>query len=206
MQNSFGQVLHRLRHELGLFQAVVAQQLGTTQRHVSFLETGRSQPSRTMLGRLVTDLNLSAGQRASLFEASGFRNPYKQRNFGSTEVAQTLDMIENRLLAHWPFPAFVLDADWTILRLNRPAQAMFGAFRDPESGELNAFSIFLSDRFRDLVENWEEASTSLYFRLQTAPCIRRGSGKGSRRRERAACSTISARPSPRPATSRSTCR
>ena len=63
MQNSFGQVLHRLRHELGLFQAVVAQQLGTTQRHVSFLETGRSQPSRTMLGRLVTDLNLSAGQR-----------------------------------------------------------------------------------------------------------------------------------------------
>jgi transcriptional regulator with XRE-family HTH domain len=167
-QTTFGPALRRLRRELGLSQAAVAQQLGTTQRHVSFLETGRSQPSRTMLGRLVTDLSLSAGQRASLFEASGFRNPYKQRNFGSAEVAQTLDMIEHRLLAHWPFPAFVMDADWTILRLNRAAEAMFGTFRDPENGELNVFAIFLSDRFRDLVENWEEASTSLYFRLQTA--------------------------------------
>jgi transcriptional regulator with XRE-family HTH domain len=168
MMATFGPVLNNLRHELGLSQSAIAARLGTTQRHVSFLETGRSQPSRAMLGRLVTDLNLSAGQRAALFAASGLRNPYKRRDFSSAEVAETLDMIEHRLLAHWPFPAFVLDADWTILRLNRAAEAMFGGFRTAENGELNVFSIFLSDQFRDLVENWEEASTSLYFRLQTA--------------------------------------
>lgn len=98
MTDTFGPVLSSLRHELGLSQSAIAARLGTTQRHVSFLETGRSQPSRAMLGRLVTDLNLSAGQRAALFAASNLRNPYKRRDFSSTEVAETLDMIEHRLL------------------------------------------------------------------------------------------------------------
>lgn len=168
MSNTFGPALQNLRQELGLSQSALADRLSTTQRHVSFLETGRSQPGRAMLGRLVTGLDLNAAQRASLFEVSGFRNPYKRRDFGSVEVAETLDMIEHRLLAHWPFPGFVLDADWTILRMNKPAAAMVSPFQDQLSGETNMFSIFLSEQFRGQVENWEEASTTLYFRMQTA--------------------------------------
>jgi len=168
MSTSFGSTLNTLRRELGLSQAALADKLRTTQRHVSFLETGRSQPGRAMLGRLVTDLGVNAAQRANLFAASGFHNPYKKRTLSSAEVSQTLDMIEKRLLAHWPFPAFVLDTDWNVLRANSQAQAMFAPFGALADGSLNVFTLFLSAAFRQIVDNWQEASTSLYFRLQAA--------------------------------------
>jgi len=171
MQNSFGNALKSIRHELGLSQSGVAISLGSTQRHVSFLETGRSQPGRAMLGRLVTELGLNAAQRANLFAASGFHNPYKKRTLRSDEVAETLDMIENRVLAHWPFPAFVLDAEWNVLRSNPPAQAMFAPFINETSEKLNVLSVFLSDQFRGMVVNWKQASTALYFRLQAAAAL-----------------------------------
>lgn len=168
MPSEFGIVLKHLRQELRISQADLAGTISSTQRHVSFMETGRSLPTRIMIGRLATELNLNAGQRASLFDASGFRNPYKRRTFTSTEVTEVLDMIEVRMLSHWPFPAWVMDAEWTVFRMNKPATAMFAPFMDPKTEQLNIFSLFLSKNFQAMIENWEEASLSLYFRLQSA--------------------------------------
>jgi transcriptional regulator with XRE-family HTH domain len=168
MSNDFGNALGNLRRELGWSQAKFADELNSTQRHISFLETGRSQPSRQMIGRLVTDLNLSAGQRASLFDASGYRNPYKRRSFSSQEVTEALDMIEFRVLKNWPFPAFVMDADWTVLRMNNAAKGLLAAYADPVTGRINMFSVFLSDMFRQQVDNWADVSSTVYYRLQSA--------------------------------------
>ncbi|MDH5799142.1 MAG: helix-turn-helix transcriptional regulator [Paracoccaceae bacterium] len=176
MTTQFGTALRHLRRELGLSQAALALQVGTTQRHVSFMETGRSRPGQQMLGRLATELNLNAGQRAALFDASDYRNPYKRRAFDSDEVTEALDMIEHRILRHWPFPAFALDSEWTFLRMNAPAKKMFAPFRDPESGKVNFFSLILSDAFRSLIVNFDEVLPTFYFRLQAAaahsPAIR----------------------------------
>ena len=129
-----------------------------------------------MRGRLATELNLNAGQRGALFEASDYRNPYKRRDFGSAEVAETLDMIEMRILRHWPFPAFVLDSAWSFLRMNGPAEKMFGPFRDADTGQINFFTLILSDTFRERIVNFEEVLPTFYFRLQAAsahsPAIR----------------------------------
>lgn len=170
--NKFGTALKRLRNELGKSQAALAADIGTTQRHVSFLETGRSQPSRTMLARISADLSLGAGQRAALFDASGFQNPYPARDLNSDEVAETLNMIEQRILANWPFPAFVLSDSWDVLRMNGPARSMIGpivAMYPMETNRnTNLLALLLSDPFRALIANWEEASAGLYFRLQAA--------------------------------------
>lgn len=168
MSQKFGTVLKLLRKELHISQIDLAETLTSTQRHISFLETGKTVPTRAMLSRLTTQLSLNAGQRASLFDASGFRNPFKRRDFSSEEVSNALDLMEQRLLAHWPFPAWVMDSQWTILRMNRSAKVFFTPFMDIETGHLNVFSLFLSDEFRSMVENWSEASLSLYFRLQSA--------------------------------------
>lgn len=168
MKTPFGHYLKQMRVELGLSQVELAQTIGSTQRHISFLETGRSQPTRSMLGRFVSELELNSAQRAALFDASGFHNPYKQRAFASKDVVNALDMIEKRVLGNWPFPAFVLDREWTVLRLNKAAQSMFKTMLDPSDGPLNMFDLFLGDTFRNSIENWEEASTTLYYRLQTA--------------------------------------
>lgn len=162
---NFGPVLKSVRMQYGLSQGQLAGKIGSTQRHVSFLETGRSQPTRSMIGRLTTELGLSAGQRAALFDASGFTNPYPRRDFSDAEIVQTLDMLEARVLAHWPFPAFVLSADWTILRLNAAAKAMFAPFLPPDNTAPNMLMMLISPEFLTLISNWEEASTALYFRL-----------------------------------------
>lgn len=165
MTSNFGSYLKQLRSDLGLSQSDLAQTLSSTQRHISFLETGRSQPTRSMLGRLATDLALNAAQRASLFEASGFHNPYKQRQFASQEVTDALDMVETRVLKNWPFPAFVLDSEWTILRTNSSAKVMLQSMGDNPN---NMFDLILSADFRKQVVNWDEASAPFYYRLQSA--------------------------------------
>ncbi len=161
---SFGANLKSLRNDLGLSQEALASALGSTQRHVSFLETGRSSPSQAMIGRLATELQLSAAQRATLFESSGYTNPYRRRDFTSTEVIETLDMLEHRVLAHWPFPGMVMDADWNVLRMNAPAAALFGMV----GNITNMLELFLSPDFTKHIENWEECSSAFYFRLQSA--------------------------------------
>lgn len=161
---SFGNTLKQLRSDLGLSQEALATNLGSTQRHISFLETGRSAPTHAMIGRMATELSLSAAQRAALFDASGHPNPYRRRDFTSHEVIETLDMIEHRILKHWPFPAFVMDADWNVLRMNNPAKLMLA----PTGNAPNMLEFFLSPEFAERIENWEEASTAFYFRMQSA--------------------------------------
>jgi transcriptional regulator with XRE-family HTH domain len=158
----FGPALRAVRAELGLTQEALAHAIGTTQRHLSFLETGRSTPTRDMLGRIVAGLSLSAAQRAALFQASGFRSPYPARTLDSAELQATLDLMSNQVLRHWPFPAFVVDRDWNFLRWNAPGGRMIAAFGDAS----NMHALFLSPAFRAAVTNWEEASGSFYTRIQ----------------------------------------
>ncbi|MFK7927046.1 MAG: helix-turn-helix domain-containing protein [Myxococcota bacterium] len=158
----FGLTLRSIRTDLGLSQEAVALAVGTTQRHLSFLETGRSAPTRAMLGRLVAGLELTAAHRATLFEASGFRSPYPRRQLEGEELQDVLDLMARQVLHHWPFPAFVVDRDWNFLRTNAPAHAMLAAF----GGFRNMHEMFLSPGFAAVVTNWEQASGSFYTRIQ----------------------------------------
>lgn len=159
---NFGRTLRSIRVELGLTQEAVAHAVGSTQRHLSFLENGRSAPSRAMLGRLVAGLTLSAAQRALLFAASGFHNPYPTRALDGEELQAVLDLMGKQVLRHWPFPAFVVDRDWNMLRANGPGAEMTAAF----GGAVNMYALFLSPAFSQVVTNWEQASGSFYTRIQ----------------------------------------
>jgi transcriptional regulator with XRE-family HTH domain len=159
---AFGEALRAVRRELGLSQESVAHAVGTTQRHLSFLETGRSEPTRAMLGRLVASLDLTAAHRASLFAASGFHNPYPARALDGEALQALLDLMAQQVLRHWPFPAFVVDRDWNFLRTNDPAAQMIASF----GGVTNMHALFLSPAFSALVTNWEQASGSFYTRIQ----------------------------------------
>lgn len=162
LEARFGRTLRTLRGELGLTQEAMAHAIGTTQRHLSFLETGRSSPTRSMLGRIVATVPLSAAQRASLFDASGFRNPYPARALEDAEVQATLDLMSQQVLRHWPFPGFVVDRDWNFLRTNQAGDRMIAGF----GGVTNMYTLFLSEEFRAVVTNWKEASGSFYTRIQ----------------------------------------
>ncbi len=164
---SFGTALKDVRNALGLSQAEAASRIGTTQRHLSFLETGRSMPGRTMLARMATEWPLSHGQRAMLYEASGFASPIRRRGRSDVEVAATLDMMQHHVLANWPFPGFVLDAGWNVLRMNGPGRAMLMTLTGAADG-FNMFEVFLSPQVRAMITNWDKAASTIYFRIQKA--------------------------------------
>lgn len=164
----FGAILKDIRHSLGISQSDLAHVLGSTQRHVSFLETGRSHPTAGFVTRICRELKLSVAQRANLYFTSGHIGPYTAHDPASDEVTAALDMIEARLLDHWPFPGLVLDARWNVLRANGPFRTLFAPFIGDGNAEPNLLEVFLSPQFRGLVTNWNEAVGILYFRLQAA--------------------------------------
>lgn len=164
--SEFGHIMREIRESLGMSQATCAARIGSTQRHISFLETGRSAPSATFLGRICKELELSVAQRRNLFDSAGHTNPYPRRDPQSKDIQQTLDMLENRVLRNWPFPAMVLDGNWTILRKNKPFDTIFGPIIGDKNTPTNLFDILLHDTFVSMIENWDEAISVLYFRLQ----------------------------------------
>lgn len=162
---AFGHFLKSLRREIGLSQVEFAARLGSTQRHLSFLETGRAQPGHPMIQRIEREFTLPISKRLVLYEAAGFTSPYKRRNFDSEEVREALDLIENRLLRHWPFPGFVLDRKWNILRANIQGHGFLANTIPETNAAPNLFRIFASKTFRERILNWDEVAPILATRL-----------------------------------------
>jgi transcriptional regulator with XRE-family HTH domain len=169
MMTEFGRVLRDMRGARGLSQAELALQLGTTQRHLSFVETGRSAPTAYFVTRLCRELDVSLAQRSNLFAAAGLPQAYPRRDPASAEVTEALDTIDRHILAHWPFPALVMDPAWTILRSNAPFHRVFAPFL-PAQGNAphNLGQIMMQPDFRAMILNWPEVAELFYYRLQLA--------------------------------------
>lgn len=163
----FGKALAAKRKAQGISQLRLASLARTTQRHVSFLETERARPTREMVMRLSEALAIAPARRADLFQAAGFVSPYKKRQFSDAEISATLSLIEERILANWPFGAFALTPTWDILLANEPGAALLGTSRETiKTGQVNFFDVLLSPAFRARVRNWDECAATIYARMR----------------------------------------
>jgi len=163
--NSFGQILSTQRKSRGVSQHRLANEIETTQRHLSFLETGRSRPSREMIIRLSEAMKLPHNQRGELFTAAGFTSPYKTRNLDSRSIRQTIELLEKYVLSNWPYPGLIMDPEMNILSFNKSAKTLF-MLPDITNGTVNIYDVLLSNGFMDRVQNWEELSWAVYLRLR----------------------------------------
>ncbi|MDP1618198.1 helix-turn-helix domain-containing protein [Phenylobacterium sp.] len=155
----FPAMLGRLRRARGLSQLGLALAAEVSQRHVSFLETGRTRPSREMVGRLAAALDLALKDENALLLAAGFAPAHGEHAFGDEAAAMVRRVTELALAAHAPFPAFAVDRAWRPLSANGPALALFGALiseggLDPAVSLLRAAAT--SEAFRGAVANWSQ--------------------------------------------------
>lgn len=97
-------------------QADLAHAAGTSTRHLSCLETGRSQPSRQMIARLAEYLDLALRDQNMLLLAAGFSPAFQERLLTELEAAK--DAIDSVLRAHKPYPAFAVDWHWNVVLSN----------------------------------------------------------------------------------------
>src|ERR1700758_4105497 len=109
---SVGPQIRSWRQTRGLSQFELASRAGFSVRHVSFIETGRSQPSREAVLALGEVLGLSLRARNCLLEAAGFARVYRETPLSADEMAHMRGMLQFILDRHLPYAAVVLDRYW----------------------------------------------------------------------------------------------
>jgi transcriptional regulator with XRE-family HTH domain len=114
-----GALLREWRERRRLSQLDLSCDAGISTRHLSFLETGRAQPSREMLLHLAEELKVPLRARNALLLAAGFAPAYAERSLDDPALQGVRRTIERVLEAHEPFPALVVDRGWRMLAANR---------------------------------------------------------------------------------------
>jgi len=114
-----GELLRQWRHRRRLSQLDLAIAADVSARHVSLVETGRSNPSAGMVLRLAEQLDVPLRERNRLLLAAGFAPRYAERPLDGRALSAVGDAVERVLRAHEPYPALVLDRRWNIVMTNR---------------------------------------------------------------------------------------
>lgn len=120
----FGDTLRRARSQRRRSQLDLALSAGLSQRHLSFLESGRSQPSRAMLLRLAEALDLGLADRNDWLIAAGFAPIYAQRAIEAPDMTPLREALARMLRHHEPFPAMVIDRAWNLVMANEATHRM----------------------------------------------------------------------------------
>jgi transcriptional regulator with XRE-family HTH domain len=163
-----GDLLRHWRGVRHLSQLALAGELATTQRHLSFIESGRSQPSRAMLLRLARTLDIPIRERNQLLLAAGYAPLYREAGLESEEAIQVRAAVERVLGAHEPYPAVVMDRHWKVVTTNSAAGAFFGWLlgdRELEEPPNVIRLMFDPDGLRPFVRNWEDVAQALIQRV-----------------------------------------
>ncbi len=156
-------------------QLELALDTAVSQRHLSFLESGRARPSRHMVLHLAEALDVPLRERNALLRAAGYSDLFRQRDLDSADMAPVRQALELMLSHHEPNPALVVDRDWNVLMTNTALERLIGLVGDLEQfwqqtcgdGPRNIMRLtFHSAGLRPLLANWADVAPVLLLRLQ----------------------------------------
>ena len=154
-RRAFGDQLREWRQRRHLSQLDLATELDISSRHLSFVETGRSQPSRGMVLRLAESLDVPLRERNALLIAAGYAPMYGARPLTDPAMSIARAAVDQILTGHEPYPALLVDRHWTLLGANSAAQHFFSrispALQAPPVNVLRA--TLHPDGFAPLIEN-----------------------------------------------------
>lgn len=114
-----GDLLREWRERRRLSQMALALDAEVSTRHLSFLETGRAQPSREMVLRLSEHLSVPLRDRNTLLLAAGYAPAYPERPLDDPALQAAREVIGRVLAGHEPFPAIAIDRHWSLVSANR---------------------------------------------------------------------------------------
>jgi transcriptional regulator with XRE-family HTH domain len=139
---SFGDHLRSWRQQRHLSQLELADEADISTRHVSFMETGRTNPSREMVLRLCERLAIPLRERNALLVAAGYAPMYRERALDDPALAAARQAVELVLHGHEPCPAIALDRCWNVVAANRAAQALLSSHVSAELLEAQPVNVF----------------------------------------------------------------
>jgi transcriptional regulator with XRE-family HTH domain len=164
-----GELLRHWRQERGKSQLELSMDTGISQRHLSFVESGRSSPSGDFLSIVSDALNIPLRERNVLLLASGYAPQYSEQSVDGEQMAIVTRAIDRMLQQHEPHPALVLDRHWYVIRTNEAAPRFFGSFVDLEKRPRprNLLDLMFDPAgMRPFVEEWEKVAAGLLQRVR----------------------------------------
>jgi transcriptional regulator with XRE-family HTH domain len=167
--SELGALLRHWRSVRGKSQLDLASEAGSTPRYVSFVETGRSQPSRQMVVRLARALDVPLRERNELLLAAGFAPLYSQEPLDSPLLQRVEHALTSMLAQHDPLPAVVMDRAWNLQRANDGAVRLFTRLFAPAPMPETANVLRLvvePGPVRDRITNWEDVVPALLERAR----------------------------------------
>jgi transcriptional regulator with XRE-family HTH domain len=165
-----GAMIRRWRTHRGMSQMDLAFAAELSARHISFIETGRSAPSRDAVFAIAEALDVPLRERNALFEAAGFARPYSEATLSASELAHHRRLVTSILQRHDPFFAVAIDRHWNVRMANRAGEEFLAPFFGPggieEPPDPNlARLLFHPSGLRSCIVNWGEASAHFWGRL-----------------------------------------
>lgn len=167
-QQGAGTVLRDWRQRRRVSQLDLASRAGVSARHLSFVETGRSRPSSTMLLRLADELSMPLREQNRLLLAGGHAPVHPEHELDSPAMADVHAAVEAILAAHLPYPALVVDQGWELVAANDAIWGLLdGLAADVLEPPVNVIRLSLDPRgLAPRIVNLDEWRDHLVHRLQ----------------------------------------
>ncbi|RZI86490.1 MAG: XRE family transcriptional regulator [Rubrivivax sp.] len=171
---TFGRLLRQWRGLRKRSQLDLALDASVSQRHLSFLESGRSQPSRDMVLQLAEALAVPLRERNLLMHAAGFAPAYQQRPLQDDDMKAVREALDLTLQHHEPYPAVVVNRQWDMLMSNRASERFVALLGPPDelwhrvdpNGGRNVMRMTLHpDGLQTRLRNWPQVAALLLTRL-----------------------------------------
>jgi transcriptional regulator with XRE-family HTH domain len=182
--DSFGTLLKQWRDRRNFSQLDLALSSEVSQRHISFLESGRAKPSQEMVLQLATVLEIPLRQQNLLLSAAGFAPIHTETDLSAPEMTPVRKAIDLMLSQHEPYPAFAVDRYWNLLLTNQGATRLLDTFIAPEKlhsrfyadGKINLMRVmFHPQGLRPFIVNWESIASHSLQRLHRETLVERES-------------------------------
>jgi transcriptional regulator with XRE-family HTH domain len=167
---TFGPQLRAWRMARRVSQEQLAARAGVSARHLSFVENGRSQPSREIVLALAGALDVPLRERNTLLTAAGFAAAYRASPLDGDELAHLRHAVDRVLHQQEPYGAAVVDGHWNVVRMNQGATRLVARFPPMSAaGMAAARNLVLGtmhpEALRPYIVNWEEVAGHLVARL-----------------------------------------
>jgi transcriptional regulator with XRE-family HTH domain len=165
----FGQHLRYWRGVRRKSQLELAVEARTTPRHLSFVETGRSRPSRHMVMRLAHALDVPLREQNDLLLAAGYAPIHRTTHLHEPEFDAVWVALTAMMQQHEPYPAVLMDRGWNLLRANDGARFLFGRIFHPEPVPelVNILKVMIGPSpVRAALQNWSSVVRALMDRAR----------------------------------------
>lgn len=165
---AFGEILRDWRKQKRISQLDFSFDLGISAKHLSFVETGRSKPSKELISKISRTLKLPMRLHNTLLTSAGYAPMFMEESIDSPKFEIIRDALSRILEKHEPYPAFVLNSDYDILMTNAGFERFIRRFADESllGQAKNILKItFSKNGLRRFIQNWAGFSSFLLTRV-----------------------------------------